>query len=334
MRWAFFALTLGMASALMGCASWYTQAAEGDGPLDRPWTEISREAAEHPERPFLDIVRNHSLGLHRQLQRDSSFPFWMGLWGHSINFDEGARGVIVLPGILDQLLAFFEAPPRQDRIFHAGIEHTYGYLFSRLRTSFGFKRARWVEGEIEQGLGIPVRMMSENADDGAFLANVTYVMASISLRERTDLRPWLLETPPHNVHPALVEWTQNEDLGHIQRLTEMLYIGSRQVQIRTDFVPFHRSRRTQGNHALLIYSVLDSDQDGGPQLITAFPVQQSFVDRALDPTRLGARQPISTRYNAFVPGVTDSSRKLVGDRSVEVLWPRSKSAMSVGFSGR
>jgi hypothetical protein len=334
MRWPVFGLYFFLASTLVGCASWFTQAVEGDTALDRPWMEIARESAEHPDQPFVSILRNRSVGLYQQMNRDSQFPFWMDLWGRSINFDEGARGIIVYPQILDGLIGFFEGPPRRDRIVHAGIEHTYGYLFSRLRTQFGFKRARWVEGEIEEGLGISVRMMSENASDGAFLSNVTYVLTSIALRDRQDVRPWLVETPPHNVHPAIVEWTRNEELGAAQRLTETVHIGSRQVEIRTDFITFHRGSRPRGNQALLIYSILDSDLEGGPRLISAFPVHQGFVDRVLDPERLGARQPISTRYNAFVAGVTDSEIQLLGERRVEVLWPRSKSGMSGGFSGR
>lgn len=314
------ALTL-LSFTALSCASWFSQAAQGETAQDLPWADIARAQARNPNQNFLTLLQEKSPGLLAQMKRDSAFPFWMDLWGRSINFDEGARDVIVAPSILDTLIRFFEAAPRQDRIVHAGTEHTYGYLFSLLRTSFGFKRARWVEGEIEQGLGIPVRLLDENATEGALLANITYVLASISLRERTDLRPWLHESVPANVHPTIVEWTRNETLGAIHRLTEKVSIGSRTIWVRTDFVPFHRSRRPRGNQALLIYSVLDSEVEGA-RLISAFPVQQSFVDRALDPEHLGARQPVSTRYNAFVPGMTDSPQALVGSRSVDILGGR------------
>src|SRR5205823_4357190 len=105
------------------------------------------------------------------------------LWGTSINYDELAKAIIVHPAILRALDKSFvshapmevqnidaQAPesvatarllgvapthdPAGHPLAHAGMEHTYGYLFSVLKTSFGYKRARWVSGESERGFGL------------------------------------------------------------------------------------------------------------------------------------------------------------------------------------
>mgnify|MGYP001576248246 CR=1 FL=1 len=321
MRGIFIILFFVLSMGVLGCASWWSRAAEGETSKDSPWAGIAREAIREPSRPFQMLLQQYTPTVWSQMRKDSEFPFWMDLWGRSLNFDEGAQQVIVDPNIIDSLIRLFEAPPRQDSVVHAGVEHTYGYLFSLLHTPYGYKRARWVDGEIERGLGIPIRLLDEDATEGALLSNVTYLLASISLIERTDLRPWLIESAPQNVHSRIVDWTRTQPLAEIRRLIEIVRIGSRSVTLRTDFVPFHRSARRGGNSALLIYSVLDSELEGA-RLISAFPVQQAFVDRALDPDNLGERQPVSTRYNAYVSGFTDAAQPLMGDRSVEVLRAR------------
>jgi hypothetical protein len=62
----------------------------------------------------------------------------------------------------------------------------------------------------------------------------------------------------------------------------------------------------------LVYSIADHRQPhpkGLPpaQLITAFPVETSFVESALAADSLGENKPIITRYNAYVDGITGTA---------------------------
>lgn len=50
------------------------------------------------------------------------------------------------------------------------------------------------------------------------------------------------------------------------------------------------------------------------QLITAFPVEKSFVEKITNPESLGDNRPISTWYNGYVEGLTGQSPPLTGSR--------------------
>ena len=79
-------------------------------------------------------------------------------WNYDLNASgEFAKAAIVNPLILQMIERTANFPvildPREPRIVHAGFEHTYGYIFSTLKTPYGYKRARWVRNEIETGFG-------------------------------------------------------------------------------------------------------------------------------------------------------------------------------------
>jgi hypothetical protein len=63
---------------------------------------------------------------------------------------------------------------------------------------------------------------------------------------------------------------------------------------------------------LLVYSYVDAGQ---PKLVSAFPVTASFGAGIMKPESLGPDQPIITRYNAYIPGVTGRP-ELKGTRTV------------------
>jgi hypothetical protein len=84
----------------------------------------------------------------------------------------------------------------------------------------------------------------------------------------------------------------------------------RKVILRTDLVPFLHS---QTDTHLLVYSVVDPS-NGGEALITAFPVNQGFVETVTKAEDLGENKPVQTRYNGYVEGVTGA--KLTGTRKV------------------
>lgn len=277
--------------------------------------------------------------LDRALQSDSLRTSWKNFWGRSINFDELANGVIVHPAILQALNDRFKsnAPlildniragsvkgidsakllgtpsttdPAGHQLAHAGLEHTYGYLFSVLKTSYGYKRARWVEGEIEKGFGLKPGVFGPRPESGTLFANVTYFTGQIAFRGKerklTSLRKGGERLPAElkSFDFAKLNTTRLEET--VEALDPSG--AKRNVIFRTDLVAFIHPQK---NTHLLVYSVEDPS-DGGHVLITAFPVASSFVDTVMNPDNLGEGKPVQSRYNAFVEGVT--GKKLTGVR--------------------
>ena len=100
------------------------------------------------------------------------------LWAASSNHDELAGGRIVHPRILRALerrLGVGSHP--RGRVGHAGVLHTYGYLFSNLRTPFGLKRRRWVHPGLERSMDLrrPTLRL------GSCVGNTAYVGIPLAL---------------------------------------------------------------------------------------------------------------------------------------------------------
>lgn len=248
------------------------------------------------------------------------------LWGRSINFDEGAKRIIVPEPTLDTILSLAKLPPRGYRvrgriaplIAHAGFEHTYGYLLSNLQTPYGFKRLRWIRPDIEKGFGLPPYSISPTPREGGLFSNLTVFAGSIAFRMNNahDRASFRRVRAAHEASRAVLGFPYGR--LHGKRLTERLVLPRRRVvEIRTDFVRFTRASgpETGGNVELLIYSVLDSNEKYA-QLISAFPIADGFSTKATAEKELGRNLPIKTRYNAYVPGVTDFRGTLSGERSV------------------
>lgn len=313
---------------------------------DQPWEKVALEliarADSGHEKEVEPLLQKRLPDITRSLNSDSRRVAWKNLWGRSINFDELANGVIVHSAILRALDAQFKsgAPlvvdhvrhvraeepklsgeligkpsvtdPAGHELAHAGLEHTYGYLFSILKTSFGFKRARWVEGEIDRGFGFKPGTIGPRPPSGTLFANVTYLGGRIAFRNN-DARTGILKKNSQDVPAELREF----DFSKLKptRLEETVEAKdtsgtARKVVLRTDLVPF---LHPQKNSHLLVYSVEDPSE-GGHVLVTMFPVQGSFVESVLKAGNLGENKPVQTRYNAFVEGVT--GQKLAGTRKV------------------
>jgi hypothetical protein len=286
--------------------------APGEKAEDCPWAGVARLADAEAEAggDLAPVFSAHAAGLLRQLDADGASPALLALWGESINYDELARGQIVHPGILSFIASRLGAPGPRGSIVHAGLEHTYGYLFSLLPTKFGFKRARWVRPDIEQGLGLPRGSAGPAPSDGTLLANITCLAGGIALRDDPAARR-LLEQAGASCSASVKQYA----FAGVRRsrLTEEVKLaGGRRVALRTDFVPF--SREFGGNTHLLVYSVYDSALKQA-RLVTAFPVNSGFVQNATAPGALGADKPVQTRYNAHVEGLTGAG-KFKGSRSV------------------
>lgn len=291
------------------------QISSGEKAEDCPWAGAARlmTAAAGKGENLEPVISAHVPGVLRQLDADRENRALIGLWGRSINYDELANGEIVRPEVLAFLSSRLGAPAPAGKIMHAGLEHTYGYLFSLLPTKFGFKRARWVRPDIEEGLGLPRGALGPSPSSGTLLANVTCLAGGIALRDDAAAMALLGRASA---------WCSPETKAFVSRgaarmrLTETASLpGGRKVVLRTDFVPF--SDASGGNTHLLVYSVYDSALRQA-FLVTAFPVNAGFVKSVLDPAGLGPKKPVQTRYNAYVDGFTGAG-KFTGSREFSQL---------------
>jgi hypothetical protein len=317
-------LTAFALASLVACAPARVAAVElGPCPVapetrdDCPWAAmgrtLARDAAANADiSAALGVVAKD---LTVALDSDARHPEMLALWDRSLAVDELAHAPIVAPGILDALNARAHVAPRDGDRTHAGVQHTYGYLLSTLQTPFGFKRARWVKRDVEQAFSLAAGALGPHPHAGTLLANVTYFAGRIAFRGDAKSRATLERlAAAHAVEPSLTR-VAYEELA-VTRLTESLALDGRTVSLRTDFVPFPRAVPDGASTHLLVYSVLDSRADG-PRLVTVFPVATSFVQRALEPASLGEAMPITTRYNAYVEGVTGAPLPLRGRRGAD-----------------
>ncbi len=280
--------------------------------LDRPWAPAARAliAEAQAGRPVGPALAQQLPRLHAQLGQVAGRPELLELWGQSLNYDEGARAEIVDPAILDALLELAHGPARQERVVHAGIEHTFGYLVSLLDTAYGFKRARWVSGEIDRGLNLGgTGIVNPEPRFGNLFWNVTYLLTKLSLGDSPRAQR-LVDSLHPELSPELLLFRPNR--AERIRLTERIQTP-RFIEIRTDLVRFQNSAGS-ANTNLLIYSIRDGARTDA-KLITAFPVLDSFVEQLTRANDLGTNRPIKTRYNAWVPGVSGST--WTGQRSIE-----------------
>ena len=288
----------------------------GETVQDCPWAGIARTLIREAEkgRPLSGPFKTLAPYLAKQLRQDHVNKVWQDLWGASINFDEFAKAEIVHPKVLSSLAEMFGtkySAQNPFRTVHAGLEHTYGYLFSLLKTPFGYKRARWVSGDLDRGFGLPAGTLGPSPKKGSLFGNLTYFLGQIAFRGEPQALS-MVEASAGFASPPLRGLLIDDK--KIIRLEEKVDFGDhRTVILRTDFVPFPKMPGDPAaNSHLLIYSVLDAAPQH-PRLITAFPVQKSFVDKAIAPDVLGD-QKISTRYNAFVDGLTGNPK--AGKRTV------------------
>lgn len=281
---------------------------------DCPWAEAARAmaGAEARSGDLAPVFSTYTPGLLAQLDADKADPALLRLWGESINFDELANGEIVSPAVLGFIAARLGAPAPRGRIMHAGAEHTYGYLFSQLPTKFGFKRARWVRPDIEEGLGLPKGSVGPAPAEGTLLSNVTCLAGGLALKGDKAAEKLLAKACAHS--PAGIK--KFRPAAGRARLSETVSLaGGRKVTLRTDLVPFLKP--AGGNSRLLIYSVRDSALKHA-YLVTAFPVNEGFVKSVTDPAGLGGNKPVQTRFNAYVEGFTGNAG-LTGLRAVSYI---------------
>src|SRR5262249_2770464 len=107
-----------------------------------------------------------------------------------VNVDEYAGQTIVHPEIL-RAIGELAGVRMRSPVVHAGLQHTYGYLFSLIETPYGAKRDRWVTTDLETGFGLELSLLGEKPHDGTLLANLTWFLGRIVFRGRPASLPRL-----------------------------------------------------------------------------------------------------------------------------------------------
>jgi hypothetical protein len=234
------------------------------------------------------------------LQRHSKA---MSLWGKSQNWDENAKQQIVEPAILEALgrLAGIEM---RGTALHAGLLHTYGYLFSLLETPFGYKRDRWLHDGMGERFDLPSDTFSPLPQAGSLLLNLTYFLGSIVFPART-VQARMLQALRGHLSPALARYP----FGRLSRwrITETLSLNALRkdlpatLRIHTDLV--FPPNAGSGAQQLLLYSL--EAQTYRPLLITAFFTSPNYVETLLRQPQ-GQQVEVSLRYNAFFDGLSST----------------------------
>jgi hypothetical protein len=274
----------------------------GEIALDCPWAEIARKMGDDktPDETIA-ILGALAPNLVTAIRVDASSPECLNAWGQCLNFDELALGTIVAPSVLSAIAKLAGLSPI-DPGWHAGLTHTYGYLFSLLRTGFGYKRKRWVSPELARGFRLPPESLGPTPSTGSFLSNVTWFFGHFAFRgEAAALTR--LTTINGQVSPELRDFSY--DSCPKTRVVETVTVAGPRpgtIELRTDLVALPEPGSS--SH-LLIYSVNDS-RENGPRLISGFPVAPGMymsLTEDKSPQSRGTRE-VRTRYNALVRDVT------------------------------
>ena len=210
----------------------------------------------------------------------------------SFNFDELENSTIVDPKLLTVIGRLADFPIRSGECYHAGLIHTYGYLFSNLKTRFGYKRERWTDGRIASALGLAPDSLLGITDDSTLLQNVTFLMGRIAFDDKTQQRK-VLRLPGASNAIKLICY---ENL-QVERIEERVRIGPRNTTLRlyTDLVRFRRSAPID---SLLVYSYRHRKKQ---QLVTCFSMS-SEGRKELVATAKANESLIRARFNLAIPG--------------------------------
>ncbi len=284
---------------------------------DCPWAEATRKITD--DKKSCDTVFKKDLKfINQQLKLDQKSKKFISLWGEAKNFDDNAKAIIVDAGIINCLakkLDIKNVLQKQEGFdsVHAGLQHTYAYLFSNLMTPYGYKRARWTKDDLQVGLGLTPEALTPLTKKGAFLTNVTYLFSKFAFKEKTELLKDLEKTGLKNktLSEELVKLKDGDfEVKHLKETSSL-----NNYALHTTFVKFKAPPTSTKNSHLLIYWVEDL-KTLNSYFISGFPVETSFVERALDPKNLGENKPISTRYNAWLPALNTGKEPLMGKREL------------------
>jgi len=279
--------------------------------------QVAQELGASRPADVAALLRRRCPEVARQLDDLRQRPELLSLWGLSRNFDEFALEQIVEPGIVEAIGEMAGVSMEGEGV-HAGLLHTYGYLFSLIETPFGSKRDRWVSVDLGGLFGLPFDTFCPAPEVGGLLVNLTYFLGTIAFRSYRwesaylrSLRPGLSRPLRRFPFRRLQCWCVCEKVA--------LPSGPGQepvvVEIHTDIIlPPDADERPE---QLLLYWI--TDEEGHPRLITAFLITADFVEATLGQVT-GREVEVSLRFNAYIEGFGESPR--LGSRSISfVQWP-------------
>lgn len=222
-------------------------------------------------------------------------------WTDCTIFDELAKGEILEEKALKAL-----GIPRRvtGGVVHApaGVMHTYGYLFSQLKTAYGLKGKRWIESRLDERLGLPEGTFSPLAPEGEFASNLTSALLA-------------LIGAPEKIAHARGPAPAARSIGRVeQRVTWRTPDGKAvKAVVSTHLVPLMPLPGFESPDSfLLIYEVL---RDGRRRFTTAFPVGKEFAD-AVMATKPDKETAFKPRFNLFVdPAWTVAEQENLGWRA-------------------
>lgn len=256
------------------------------------------------------MLKRRCRAIARQIEADAKVSEISRLWGQSINFDEIASKQIVDPQIM---LAICEMAGTScsDEIVHAGLQHTYGYLFSTISTPYGYKRDRWVKPDVEAGFQIKSPSIRPVPEQGTLLANLTYFLGRIAFRGQS--RELALLRRLRSAVSSEVLSVPYRQLK-VRRLVETVKLSARRTLfIQTDIVSY-LTGMTSSPSDLLVYSLRLSNDPIG-KLVTAFPVSEEIVRELTSEDSQGSKVAVRLRFNAHVDGL--SRQPMIGQRSLQ-----------------
>jgi hypothetical protein len=250
-------------------------------------------------RSVIPVLKQRCPHIHRQIVADGKQRDLLALWGRSCNFDENAGQVIVHPAIL-HAIGELAGVPLRGRFVHAGLAHTYGYLFSTIDTPYGRKRDRWVTTDLENGFGLDPSLLGDRPRHGTLLGNLTQFLGRMVFRGLPGAG--ILD---RHTQTAAAEIVRLDYAGlQTRRIVEQIALSgktNREILLLTDLVPFPRlPRDAHKDRTLLIYSIQRS-HGALPKLITAFPVADQTAKDLMPAGPATRKVRLRLRYNAYVP---------------------------------
>ena len=206
-------------------------------------------------------------------------------WTDSTPFDEIAKAYILPDNILDAL-GIRHASTGGVVHVPAGLMHSYGYLFSQLRTPYGLKGKRWIESRLDERLGLPAGMFSPLAPQGEFASNVTAAFLKLvgerpSVPSAAKLK---LKAKPSGSVEQKISWKTADGK------TESMSVFTHLVPLKK--LPDYET----ADSYLLIYSVVSG---GRRRLVTGFPVDDKFAESIMK-TPAGKSASFKPRFNLYI----------------------------------
>ncbi|MCA9037643.1 MAG: hypothetical protein KDA91_21060 [Planctomycetaceae bacterium] len=262
-------------------------------------------AREQPVAQRTDLLRSACPEIVRLIETDRGLSGPTIFWGRSVNLDEFTKSVIVDASILETILHLGGRPTNLSSP-HAGLQHTYGYLFSLIETPFGKKRDRWVSNTLELSLGLPDDVLGPAPKQGTLLSNATWLAGQIAFQGH-DRRSWLQRCLARHVSDPLKNLSIDKMPG--VRFTEVVALplaggGKSPLELVTDLVELPlAAEKGFAERWLLVYSIHDHHKSS-PQLVTLFTVTDEFVDALRDRAAKRKRSDVRLRYNAWYPRMT------------------------------